>query len=101
MEPSNSRKPPIRRRAPHGTDLWRALVDPDQNPSARTRVFSDLLLAYPGRLTIIYFIMLVVIATVLLTLPVSSRSPGSTDPLTAFYTAVSAQIGRASCRERV
>ena len=90
MEPSNSRRPSIRRRTPRGTDLWRALVDPDQDLSARRRVLSDLLLAYPGRLTIIYFIMLVVIATVLLTLPVSSRSPGSTDPLTAFYTAVSA-----------
>ena len=90
MKPSNSHRPPIRRRTSRGTDLWRALVDPDQNPSARRRVLGDLLLAYPGRLTIIYFIMLVVIATVLLTLPVSSRSPGSTDPLTAFYTAVSA-----------
>ena len=90
MKPSNSHRPSIRRRAPRGTDLWRALVDPDQDLSARRRVLGDLLLAYPGRLTIIYFIMLVVIATVLLTLPVSSRSPGSTDPLTAFYTAVSA-----------
>ena len=90
MKPSNSRKPPIRRRTSRGTDLWRTLVDPDQDLSARRRVLGDLLLAYPGRLTIIYFIMLVVIATVLLTLPVSSRSPGSTDPLTAFYTAVSA-----------
>ena len=75
MKPSNSHRPPIRRRTSRGTDLWRALVDPDQNPSARRRVLGDLLLAYPGRLTIIYFIMLVVIATVLLTLPVSSRSP--------------------------
>ncbi|KFI83707.1 cation transporter [Bifidobacterium pullorum] len=90
MKPSNSRRPPIRRRTSRGTDLWRTLVDPDQDLSARRRVLGDLLLAYPGRLTIIYFIMLVVIATVLLTLPVSSRSPGSTDPLTAFYTAVSA-----------
>ena len=78
MKPSNSRRPPIRRRTSRGTDLWRTLVDPDQDLSARRRVLGDLLLAYPGRLTIIYFIMLVVIATVLLTLP------------TAFYTAVSA-----------
>lgn len=54
MKPSNSRKPSIRRRAPRGTDLWRALVDPDQDLSARRRVLGDLLLAYPGRLTIIY-----------------------------------------------
>lgn len=82
-------------REPRGTrrrrrDPWHLLVDPVQDPSTRQRVFGDLLLAYPGRLTIIYFVVLIVVATGALTLPVSSRSPGSTDLLTAFYTAVSA-----------
>ena len=90
MEQRNGREPATRRRARRNADLWRMLVDPDQDLPARKRVLSDLLLAYPGRLTIIYFIALVVIATILLMLPVSSRSPNSTDPLTAFYTAVSA-----------
>ena len=36
MKPSNSRRPPIRRRTSRGTDLWRTLVDPDQDLSART-----------------------------------------------------------------
>ena len=90
MEQRNGREPATRRRARRNAGLWRMLVDPDQDLPARKRVLSDLLLAYPGRLTIIYFIALVVIATILLMLPVSSRSPNSTDPLTAFYTAVSA-----------
>lgn len=90
MEQRNNRPPVKRRRLRGGANLWRQLMDPNQNFSTRGRVFSDLLLAYPGRLTIIYFMLLIVIATVLLTLPISTRTPSSPDLLTAFYTAVSA-----------
>lgn len=56
----------------------------------RRQTLSDRLLAHPGRLTIAYFADLIVIVTLLLLLPVSSRQEGSTDASTAFFTAVSA-----------
>lgn len=85
-----NQRPSKRRKTGRPRDAWRTLVDPEQDISTRKRVLSDLLLAYPGRMTIIYFTLLVIIATFALTLPVSSSTPGSTDLLTAFYTAVSA-----------
>ncbi len=72
-------------------NLWRTLVDQDQerNSSAHKHVLSDLMVAYPGRFTVVYFVVLIVIATVALMLPVASTT-GPADLLTAFYTAVSA-----------
>ncbi|KFI86275.1 MULTISPECIES: TrkH family potassium uptake protein [Bifidobacterium] len=48
------------------------------------------MLSHPGLLTIVYFLGLVALITVLLLIPAASREPGSTSPLVALFTAVSA-----------
>ncbi|RSX53229.1 potassium transporter Trk [Bifidobacterium goeldii] len=48
------------------------------------------LTSHPGRLTIIYFLLLVVISTTLLCLPAASHGDEPTPFITAFFTAVSA-----------
>ncbi|KAB7790952.1 TrkH family potassium uptake protein [Bifidobacterium leontopitheci] len=56
----------------------------------RKRSFIRHLTSHPGRLTIIYFMLLVVISTSLLTLPAASHGDDPTDFSTALFTAVSA-----------
>lgn len=57
---------------------------------ARRNTMTYKLNSRPGRLTIIYFVTLIVIVTILLLLPASYQGPGSTDFASAFFTAVSA-----------
>ena len=54
------------------------------------RSFIHHLTSHPGRLTIIYFLLLVALSTSLLLLPVSSHEEEPTSFSTAFFTAVSA-----------
>lgn len=60
----------------------------DRTPSKRNLIHH--VTSHPGRLTIAYFLLLIVIATTLLCLPVSSHEDEPTSFITAFFTAVSA-----------
>ena len=56
----------------------------------RRRPLSETLLSRPIQLTFTFFLGMTLLASLLLTLPISSRQSGWTDPLTAFFTAASA-----------
>nr|WP_240945049.1 potassium transporter TrkG [Bifidobacterium sp. DSM 109958] len=54
------------------------------------RSLTDRLLSHPGRLSVCYFMTLIIVVMLLLLLPASSRGYGVTSPHIAFFTAVSA-----------
>lgn len=69
-------------------DAFERQAAQDRKPPRRN--LSARLWSHPGRLTILYFFTLIIIATVLLALPISSHSRTATDPVVSFFTAVSA-----------
>lgn len=82
------------RAASRGMSWWFADEHFDQDArdsrQPRPRRTGSRLLAHPGQLSILYFAALIAVVTLLLLIPASSREQGSTDPVTAFFTAVSA-----------
>ncbi|WP_243386985.1 TrkH family potassium uptake protein [Bifidobacterium primatium] len=62
----------------------------DSSPTALNKALIEKVASHPGRLSLAYFIVLILLATFLLAMPVSSRSGEFTDFNTAFFTAVSA-----------
>lgn len=82
------------RDASHGLSWWYAdenfqqSATDERKPRRRDPLYH--LFSHPGRLTILYFVALIFVVTLLLLLPFSSREMGSTDLPTAFFTAVSA-----------
>lgn len=82
------------REASHGYAWWFS-GDTFEKAAAEERIrrkrsFIHHLTSHPGRLTIIYFLLLVALSTSLLLLPVSSHEEEPTSFSTAFFTAVSA-----------
>lgn len=69
-------------------DTFEKAMAEDRKP--RKRSLMHRLTALPGRLTIIYFLLLVAISTSLLLTPISTPRGDTTDFTTAFFTAVSA-----------
>ena len=56
----------------------------------RTRQWQERLLGHPAMLTIVYFLGLTVVIALLLLIPAASHEPGSTSPIVALFTALSA-----------
>ena len=69
-------------------DAFERQAAQDHRPPSRN--LSAKLWSHPGRLTILYFFALIALATVLLELPISAHNRMVTDPVVAFFTAVSA-----------
>ena len=69
-------------------DAFERQAAQDRRPPRRN--LSVKLWSHPGRLTILYFFALIALATVLLELPISAHNRMVTDPVVAFFTAVSA-----------
>ncbi|WP_288463985.1 TrkH family potassium uptake protein [uncultured Bifidobacterium sp.] len=81
------------REASHGYAWWFSgdtFEKAAEERTRRKRSFIHHLTSHPGRLTIIYFLLLVALSTSLLLLPVSSHEEEPTSFSTAFFTAVSA-----------
>ncbi|NMN01704.1 TrkH family potassium uptake protein [Bifidobacterium panos] len=81
------------RRPKNALSWWYNDVSDDENrASGRIRRISvtDRLLKHPGRLSIVYFGVLIVVVTALLMMPFATRSGHSTSFPVAFFTAVSA-----------
>lgn len=69
-------------------DTFEKAAAEERRPMRRSLTYR--LNSHPGRLTIIYFLLLIIIATSLLLLPMSTHKGQTTSFSTAFFTAVSA-----------
>ena len=82
------------REASRGLSWWFADENFQQQAAderrPRKRSLTYHLFSHPGRLSLIYYVLLIAAVTGLLLIPASSREEGSTDLVTAFFTAVSA-----------
>ncbi|MBT1171175.1 potassium transporter TrkG [Bifidobacterium sp. SO4] len=82
--------------ASKGLSWWYSSDDPNRTHEERTsrrirRIgLTDRLLSHPGRLSILYFVVLIVLVTALLLLPFSTHDWVFTNFPVAFFTAVSA-----------
>ncbi|PLS30156.1 potassium transporter Trk [Bifidobacterium margollesii] len=65
-------------------------ITPPRNSPSRKRPLSERIVSHPGRLSIAYFGVMLILVTALLSLPVSARSGVSTNFNIAFFTAASA-----------
>lgn len=77
------------RTSPKPYRLRKSLISP-KSQSVAQLPWAERLLGHPGLLTIAYFLSLTVIIALLLLIPAASREPGSTSPIVALFTALSA-----------